>query len=605
MFKIFLLLAVLPVMLFAQENMNIGISYFQSKRADLAVPFFKSRLEEKDLSEEERQVTLYNLGAALLLEGSLSEAYQVLHEVNLEEISSPLVRQSVLYNQAFSALQLAERAHLLSGSNNKQQAREYLIEVKKLLPLLDEVPRKAIQEEMLAIELSLLQKESISSPEEILAFLYQEEQSLLCYTIKSKPIEIYSQAIRENIFRRTGIQLPQVAGLDLAATIDRFRTRLEIANAKSSHDEIERLLEICTEAEVCSELVEQDTFWKQRNVENRAYLKEILNQRIKAPRAQDSTAILKKFLKRCEGLRSADCLLYYRLLKKSPSELIEDLYMQNKPSPLYFEVAKDILTGNARVYLDVAEKQWRDPRALLDLYLEVNFINCLQFQINQLKKNLRTASFSDELHLLSSSWKKIEQKTEQSGLRVYASQVDTALLQISTTPDLLIRQLRLAEIEYWLLYSQKQSKESLEKIVRFGVFFERLAFQQKNKKIEGSIQEVSLNLLSQLEKAPECKQYFQQIQAAMRVVESIGVSPTVYQIGHAQVAELLEKILQDLQKNEKIPKEIPATASNVGQSGRLSPVEAMEHIQQMQDDDTGKKRESGRATRTAGVPYPW
>lgn len=533
--KLIVLLILATANLLSDEDINIGIVYVESGRPDLAVLSFKRHLEE-DLTPEERAVTLYNLGSAYMSEGSLSQAEKVFHEVNSDAISSPIVKQSLLYNQALCFLQLAERAVLLEGEDKKAKITEYVKQAEAIMPLLDKKVVQAMEEEILFIHALSEQKGMISAHNEVMDFLYRQEQLLLSYLELSSEPTLYSEAIRDLIFRRTGIVLPKVSGTELVQAIDEKRFLLDVSDQKDSSENIKRAFENSCRAEILS-FSEKSTpfqrqFWKKRVEDDTHALQEMLLKKIKNPPPHTDVQLLKSVYAKTKG----------------------DLF---------------------------------------EAYLLFDPIACLQFEIEQLKKE-----FSKELlHIAISSFQSIQKALHLPHKNV--SELNTLLSAL--LGDLFPEQKNafIAAIEYWLFYGEGGFEKDPKAALQFAITFEEKALQCKenNERIE----EVTVNMLAGLRAHSLAKTHLEEIDALSQAVQNGSESSGMYILAHKQVLEFLKKILKENEKAEKEESSL-SKAKPTKNKWTISSDEAAEYIEEMERDDKSGKEP---IQRVSGVKYPW
>lgn len=416
-----LFIMIVSTSLFSDEDINIGIVYVESGRPDLAVISFKRHLEE-DITPEEKAVTLYNLATAYMNEGSLSQAEKVFHEINSDAISSGVVKQSLLYNQALCYLQLAERAVLLDGEDEKTKIAEYVKQAKAIMPLLDKRVEQAIQEEILFIYDLAEQKGMITAHSEVVDFLYAQERLLLSYLDLTKEPTLYSEAVRELILRRTGITLPKVSGIELVEAIDKARFLLEVSDKKGASD-IKKAFELTCEAEILASSKQntqlKSEFWKKRKEDDTHYLQEKLTEKIKNSPASTDIPLLKNVLAKTKG----------------------DIF---------------------------------------EAYLLFDPVACLQFEIREVKKEYS----KEALLALISSWKSIQTVLNLPPQSV--SELDKLLSELLGNLFPEQKSAFLAAIEYWLFYAKNGFEKDPKEALQFAITFEEKALQCKenNERIE-------------------------------------------------------------------------------------------------------------------------
>ena len=405
------------------------------------------------------------------------------------------------------------------------------------------------------------------------------------------------------------------AAWQLCSAFESLRFELQLINTNSDSEEIKKVIELTIEAKSLAEFSNREkerAFWQREQKERieffRPFIQEKINMLIelKAKKPNDlfsltyQERLLQKLSLHFLKYGSIETLRYYNKICQKIDKTFEELLLGDDDPKASFEAIHDDLLAQEEAYqetknvkqeatiasclkiLDKAEKTYPKKEDLLDVWIALDSAKCLKALLENLSRQIE--NFPQNLDLFTYVWH-AEEKTNMYDEKTKDG-VNSALPCLGEAKmlpgDIRLRYISPAvnAIEYALFYGSPLSQNQLgplQAAVQFGVNFEKMAieytqFAQEDLK-DASLQLVSvikrdliithyvtLSLLLALRGVPfddaldkEIKGIKTVFMALYPKLDFINIQELkMHERAHKQALELLEKILQFLQKKQSM-----------------------------------------------------
>jgi len=548
------------------DTMLQGIQDYMAGSSDLATAHFREHLREK-ISEEERQVTLYNLATSLASTHAYESARKIFEEIDPRSISSKIVYEALLTNEALLLIKIGKPDSILEAETIAKELNDSL--------------RARVLEEAAIARMQLASQQVKYKP-----IALQEEIAELFWYLKGGGDDaLYFKQVRAFV--------PEAAG----SSWDLLTSLLQKSFAdQTANGDLLAALEFYM-------MLELDEMWpvfQKEKTRCREAIRQLIDRKLS--RAETLENALLKILKSHLREKSAKELLQiYKLFYEKEEALYQMIFEDRVDAKYAHEVLYEKLRFSdkkeAASYLNQAKKSGSEKEALLLSWLSFDKESCLKYQLSHFS--------ATRLSLFLFSWKKIRESI-QPPARVKAVDELSQLLQDFVTKKQDVKVLLLA-LQYWLFYDQQKDGSAL---LPFGVQFERQAIGVQRG--DASVaRRVTLELLQKVQNMKLSASLAQETKVVQSIVQE-NAQFEMQRAIHSRVVELLEKIARVNQKRENENKSDQEHAEDPKSQDRASmkPVnlkigaeDALQLLQNMQELDQDDKKPMPAST--SGVEYPW
>ena len=521
--------------LFSEGEAAKALSYFEAGSLDLSVNTFSEALAQKQLSGEEEATYTYDLATVLLFAHKIDEAIKSFSKINPQAISSSLVKKSYLNNYFLARLKKMEQLIQKPEIDDlaiKSEKNEIDAILKKMAP--DD--KKRAQEQLAIVEGSLQLR-----PKKVdLSFLFEKELELI-----GSRSDLYSEAAQKQLRELYGADLAEwikgKKGDSLILALDQYYIQKKIQEGSAEISaEIEKGFSLVVEAETFFK-EEHESIWQTLANKRKEYAMGFIAKKIEEAPNEGVVLLKRSFLPSC------DFLLYLKARALPQAELFRKVYLETAFQSPLFLAFDDSIPGGELVtsYLP----QTKEP--FLDLWIDINWKDCLSVQLQELEKNFQKDAFL----LLVHSWKRVEKKPEVADVKDTVSAKIVALEAVDPETT----QLLLKAIYYDLFLSKGAD---LQRDGKTWIQFAK-DYVASAKNYRGSLFDpFSLTTLAILKQIGESKKVPPELQKEAFSIFQLGqeakASRTTFIYFQERTAEFLEKIAPLIHKEkEEKQKETP------------------------------------------------